>query len=83
MASEKSKTNKKWTSTDNYRGAYERIFGYKTTEDIRPCSEAEGSCELGEEGVSGRSAGEVLGDSDGERINSPDSIGAEGVVTKT
>lgn len=29
MTSEKGKTNKKWTSTDDYRKNYDEIFGKK------------------------------------------------------
>lgn len=32
MTSEKSKTNKKWTSSEEYRDNFERIFGKKNEE---------------------------------------------------
>lgn len=36
MTTEKSKTNKKWTSNDDYKGGYDRIFGKKIKEEVCP-----------------------------------------------
>jgi hypothetical protein len=35
MTSEKSKTNKKWTSSNDYRTGHARIFGYKVGQPIQ------------------------------------------------
>lgn len=34
MTSDKARTNKKWTSTDQYRSEYERIFGFMVGQSV-------------------------------------------------